>query len=230
MRGCVVWNRRTGDSSYELATAWFSDLSSDTPAVHSQTTLFATSSTARFATLVPGPAGMRLLARGSGDLLTLYGHDLGAPLTSWPLRAKGPYVSSRSAPVGVALANGDVLATVERDVDASLVSVLRFAPGASSAVTELELSGYMQPTLTADPQGSGALLAAVRRSDRHLVSRQRSPLGWTSSDRIEVGAEGRGQLAWPNAVRQTDGRLRLVMEGAGASTSTSSVLFFQRPL
>jgi hypothetical protein len=57
-----------------------------------------------------------------------------------------------------------------------------------------------------------------------------SGLGWSTIDRVEIGAEGGGNYAAPNAVSRTDGRLRFVVGGAGDSEIQSRVLEFQRPL
>jgi hypothetical protein len=72
----------------------------------------------------------------------------------------------------------------------------------------------------------------IRKSDGYVVSRQRAAGLWLATDRVEIGAEGGGNHAWPNAVPRTDGRLRFVVRGPGNGTSTSrsAVLAFQRPL
>lgn len=229
MRGCVVWSRRTSadGTNHELLLTWFTDLATDAPAFHDRAVLLSSSSSSRFGSLVPGPTGMSLVARGSSDLLTLFGHDAAAALSGWSKRATGPVIHAQ--PAAVALASGDVLVAVERDTTSQLSGIYRFRAGAQTATTELELSGYAQPTLAGD--GAGAWLVAVRGSDGTLISRQLgAQTGWTAADRVEVGREAGFPLAWPNAVRDTDGRLRLVAEGPGATSSTSSVISFQRPL
>ncbi len=75
-------------------------------------------------------------------------------------------------------------------------------------------------------------MVGVRQSDGLIVSRSYSPsAGWSGSDRVEVGADAGGPLAWPNALRDADGRLRLIAEGPGSPSdiNTSSVWAFQRP-
>jgi hypothetical protein len=45
-----------------------------------------------------------------------------------------------------------------------------------------------------------------------------------------VAAEGGGGYAWPNLIRQTDGRLRLLVRGPSAGPNQYAVLAYQRTL
>ncbi len=129
----------------------------------------------------------------------------------------------------MALASGEILAVVEHDVANHASTAYRFSASGSTGVTALRVDGLAQPSVASD--GTGAWLVGVRQSDGLIVSRSYSPsAGWSTSDRLEIGAEAGGPLAWPNALRDADGRLRLVAEGPGASTNTSSVWAFQRTL
>ena len=203
-------------------TAWFDVVSG---AVHDETVLDDGSSSAIFGSLVPTATGMRVVARASPDgssRLVVFDQD--APARSEP-RATGPTVPNRSAPTGVALPGGDMLVAVG-GADDVVSTVYRFGPDGGDAVPELGLPGYAQPTLAA---GGGKAWVVAVRGDGLVVSRWRSAVsGWSTGDRVEIGAEGGNHLAWPNAVRDTDGRLRLVVEGPPPSGNTSSVLAFQR--
>jgi len=98
-----------------------------------------------------------------------------------------------------------------------------------AGAAELRLNGLAQPTVASN--GTSAWMVGVRQSDGLIVSRSYSPSGgWSASDRVEVGTNTGGRLAFPNALRAADGRLRLIAEGPGASIDTSSVWAFQRPL
>ena len=227
LRGVVVWSRQTGTSTFELVTRWFTDLGSDEPAFHSTRVIERSSSSARFGSLVPTTGGTLLVARVSAGLGT-FSHDAAAPLDSWSARSAGPSISARSAPVGVALANGSVLIAVERDATTHVSEVYRYVPGATSVTSTLKVNGLAQPTITGN--GTQAWLVGVRSADGNIVSRAwDAGSGWTATDRLEVGPEAGGGYGWPSAARDADGRLRLIFEGAGTSSNRSAVLAFQRP-
>jgi hypothetical protein len=231
-RGVVVWGRRSGNTLWEVRASWFTDLDSNTPALHDESVLNAGSSYKRWGTLVPTAAGMRVAARGPSGKLTVYSHDASAPLDSWTAGAGGVGVAD-DGPAAVALDSGEILTATETDTTNHVVTVQRFSASGAPSSPELRLTGYAQPTLATD--GINAWLILIRKSDGYVVSRQLTAgTLWDSSDRVEIGAEGGGNYAWPNAVRQTDGRLRFVVRGPAygstGSTSRSAVLAFQRPL
>ena len=226
-RGAVTWVRRTGDTATELVVTWFTDVAADVPPLTAPVVL-QTSTGPRVATLAPAPSGMRLLARGPSGKLRTYSHEATAPLTSWAAGPDGLYVSSSARPSAVVLSSGETLAVAESDTANHVVSVQRFSPAGVPSAVELQLAGYAQPTVATN--GTSAWLVMVRLSDGLVVSRQLGA-GWSAADRVEVGPEGGGNHAWPNALRQTDGRLRLVVRGpSGSSANHSAVLAFQRLL
>jgi len=229
MRGCVLYTRRVGDKAWEITAVWSADLASDTPVFGNRVVLSATTSSQHYGSLVPGPRGMRAVARtgSSGAKLHLYGHDPAASLSTWWTGVVGPYVPLDASPTGVALSDGTVLVAFEDDMAAHVSAVHRFSPDGRSVVRETRLSGTAQPAITTD--GSRAWLVGVK-ADGALVSRSREAGAWASSDRLEVGADAAGPLAWPNLPRAADGRLRLVAEGPGASDVTSSVWAWSRAL
>src|SRR5205807_3230191 len=192
-RGAIVWTRRTGDTSYEIAADWFTDLSSDAPALQSGGVVLSTTSRDRFGSVVPSPQGLRLAARGGAGNLRVYVHALGAALTSWTQSVSGRYIdSSEASPTGVALDSGDILATVEAASTAHTVVVNRFSPTGSAVTTDLTLTGYTQPSLAGD--GQRAWLVMRRVSDGAVVSRQfTSAGGWTTTDRLGLRPGGGGQ-------------------------------------
>ncbi len=227
-RAYIVWTRDAGGGVFELRTAWFEALDTNTPVLNAGDTLYTGPSASVFGTVVPGPNGASILARANSRL-TLYGHDAESAAGDWSELTTGPSIPFDSAPSGVALNNGDILAAVESA--AGTASVYRFeADDAFDLEGEIELTGYAQPTLAGN--GAEAWLVAVRQADGRIVSRRRSGAGgtWDVGDRVEIGPEGGDYLAWPNAVRETDGRLRLLVEGDGTTVDTSSVLAYERQL
>jgi len=227
-RGAIVWTRRATDTTWEIATAWFTDLGADVPALVSRKAVYSSTSSSRFGSLVPTVNGMRLLARGSGSVMRVFKHDAGAALDSWQSSSGGQAVGSGSSPAGVALGNGDVLATSDTDVTGT-IAVQRFTAANAPVAPELRLTGYKHPSLATD--GSNAILVMIRTSDGFVVSRERSSTGtWSTTDRVEIGAAGGGNHSWPNVVRTLDGRLRLIVRGPANGTTGSTVLAFQRQL
>lgn len=226
VRGCVLWSRRISDT-YEIATAWFDPFAAE-PAVGAATVLYRSTSSARFGTLASTPQGLRAVTRAGSGKLVLYSHAAGDS-TSWSRGAAGPYISSRSAPSAVGLGSGEVVVAVERDVSNHVTGLYRFSASGGSVSRELELTGAAQPTVAAGPDGRAVV--AVRSGSGDLVSRERSTSGaWSSADRVEVPAtQARGPLKFPNALRDADGRLRVLVEGPNGSTYRSSVLAYQRP-
>jgi uncharacterized repeat protein (TIGR02543 family) len=95
--------------------------------------------------------------------------------------------------------------------------------------TELQLVGYSEPSIATD--GVNSWIVLIRSSDGFLVSRQYTPdSGWSTTDRVEIGAEGGLSYQYPNLLRDTDGRLRLVVRGKPyvAGGQQNAVLAFQR--
>jgi hypothetical protein len=71
----------------------------------------------------------------------------------------------------------------------------------------------------------------IRASDGYVISRSFSAAsGWSQSNAVEIGAEGGGNYAWPNVLRQADGRLRLIVRGPAGPSGQTAVLAFQRAL
>ena len=227
-RAVIVWGRRSATALWEVHAAWFTDLDSDTPALQNDAVLISDSTYKRWGTLVPTAAGMRVAARGASSKLRLYSHHASAPLSSWTVGAAGVTVADDGGPTAVALDSGDILTA--SNTTSNVVTVQRFSASGAPAPPELQLTGYANPTLATD--GANAWLVMIRKSDGYVVSRQRAAGLWLPADRVEIGAEGGGNHAWPNAVPRTDGRLRFVVRGPGNGTSTSraAVLAFQRPL
>lgn len=227
VRGALLWSRRAAETTYEVVTAWF-DPFADSPAVEDPHVLYASTSSDRFGTLVASPRGTGAVLRGGSGRLTLHGHAAGNPPTSWSTGTRGPTIGPSSAPSAVALANGDVLVAVEHDTVAHNASVYRFPILGTGVVKEIELTGHKQPTIASD--GTRAVVVAVRETTGHLVSRTRSSArAWSTEDRLEIGAEARAALKYPNALRDARGRLRVLVEGLDGSEPTSTVLGYQRP-
>ena len=129
----------------------------------------------------------------------------------------------------VTLDSGETITAVETDSALGVVKIQRFTAANAPVPAELSLVGYMHPTLATD--GTSAWLVMIRRADRSVVSRQLTDGAWSTVDRVEIGPEGGGNPSYPNAMRRTDGRLRLLVRGpAGPTTSQNGVIAYQRPL
>ena len=231
-RGCVLYSRQVGDTAYEVTTVWFTALGTDTPTFSDRTVLHSTTSKYQYGSLVATAAGLRAVARtgtSSNPKLQIYTHAASAPLTSWAKGATGPFLPYGSSPNATALSSGEVVVAVEDDTTNDVGLVYRFSADGTTGTTMLRQTGFAQPTIVSD--GSGLTLLASRTADGALVSRTWSATGgWTTADRVEVDPAQTGRLAWPNALRQTDGRLRVLAEGPGTTTSTSSVWGYARSL
>lgn len=228
-RGVIAWVQRTDAGTWSVATTWFTDLLADAPAFHDPATLLSAAGGGRYPTVVGGPGGARVVIRDAAGGLRVFGHDTAAPLGTWWAGAAADSVDAAAAPSAVSLTSGEVLAALEAKTATHLVRVVRYAASGAAAGTDLEATGYDDPTLVTD--GTRLLLVMVRTSDGFVVSRSFAPAtGWSASDRVEIGAEGGGGYEWPNALRDADGRLRLVVRGPAASEDQASVLAFQRSL
>jgi hypothetical protein len=228
LRGAVSWLQHTSTSVWDQMVAWFTDLDTDTPPIVSATSLASASGGGRAATLISTPAGMRLVVRNAPGALQLFAHDATAPLSSWAPRIAGMGVPATAYPGGVALGSGEILAAAETNATSHTVKVQRFSASGGTATIDLQLAGYEQPSLATD--GTQAWLVMVRAADGVVVSRQLTGAGWSGSDRVEIGTPCAGACGWPNLVRATDGRLRLVVGGPALNADQASVLAFQRGL
>lgn len=238
--GVVSWLQKISGSTvtYKFMTRSFTDVAADTPALGEAKVVATASNANATGTLVPSSlGGMRFVARTGR--LKVYSHD---PSTdSWSAwQASVGSVSSKARPSAVELASGDILVTVEANTKYHKVEVVRFRSTGSSACIDMPLttSGYWQPTIATD--GANAWVFMVRKPGPYVVSRQSaasasdcSSAVW-SADQEELAPgdppNGTGGYAWPNLVRQTDSKLRLVVEGPNPTSSQSAVLAYERPL
>jgi hypothetical protein len=196
--------------------------------VHDVTVIHPSTSGSRMGTIESTPAGVRVVMRASSGRAVVFAHAAGAPLGSWTSGSAGMSVNYPSA---AALDDGGLVVATESDATNHVSSVQRFSPSGAPAPVELALSGYLDPTVASD--GTRIWLLAVRLADGFVVSREFSPsTGWTTADRVEIGAEGGGNHRWVNPIRHVDGRLSFVVRGPRGSTSNSAsaVLAFQRPV
>jgi hypothetical protein len=230
-RGAITYFRRTGTSSYEYIAVWFTDLGTDTPTFHDEAILFTNSDQSLTGTLSPTVNGMRVISRNGSGKVKLYAHDRTAPLATWLRGTAGQPTYDKAKPSAVGLATGEVLAASRTSSTVHDVMVIRFSPTGNTGIVDLQLTGYTSPSIASD--GTKAWLVMVRDSDGFIVSRQLTPgSGWSTTDQVEVGPEGGGGYTWPNALRETGGRLRFVFGGPTfpGSTTQRVVLAFQRPL
>lgn len=229
LRGAISWLKHSTSSTWDRVVTWFTDLDTDTPTFHDKSTLFSGPDSLRAGTLVPSAGGMRLVSRSGSGPMQMWGHDRDAPLSTWWPGASTFKILNGSYPGGVGLSSGEVLAAVETNFTTHVIKVARFSPSGSTVTTDLTLTGYMQPSLATN--GTNAWLVMVRSIDGYVVSRQFSAgSGWSTSDRVEIGSEGGGNYEWPNVVRETDGRLRLIVRGPSGGNSRTAVLSYQRVL
>jgi hypothetical protein len=229
-RLAVTWERTRPDGAYELVVSWISDLNSDTPAVSGPYSLATGTSAGLMGTVVGTGTGVSLVGRLPTGKLGVLHHNAGDPLSQWSSSSLGISLASRSYPSAVwSPSTGDTVAAVEGDVVNHIVSIQRFTAGGAARPAEALFAGYRDPTILTD--GTRMWVVMVRVSDGFVVSRSFTPTsGWGASDTVEIGPEGGGNYAWPNAYRDTDDRLRLVVRGPAGSSAQSQVLYFQRPL
>jgi hypothetical protein len=230
-KGAIAYLHRTGTSSYEDVAVWFTDLDTDSPTFHDEATLFTSSDQNLTGTLTPTVNGLRLVARNGSGKVKLYAHGPTDPLTTWTPGSAGQTAYDKARPSAVGLGTGEVLAATRANSSLHDVKVIRFSSTGSTATIDLQLMGYSSPSIASD--GTQAWLVMVRDTDTLIVSRQFTPgSGWSTSDQVEVGAEGGGGYTWPNVLRETDSRLRFIFGGPNfpGSTTQRVVLAYQRPL
>lgn len=226
-RGAVVWVKKTSDTSWDLLVSWFTNLDTATPSFTTPTVLATANNSNVTATLVPTPSGLAVVARtGTGSIRT-FTHDADDPLGTWSTGAAGVGASYKARPSAVALASGQVVAAFDADTTNNIVKVQRFSSTGAPVAAELTLTGYAQPALAGD--GTNLWLVLIRKSDGAVVSREYTPGGgWSTTDRVEIS--GVAGLAYPNTLRETDGRLRFLVRGPAGTSSRSAALSYQRPL
>jgi hypothetical protein len=227
-RGVITWMRRTADSSYQIVTAWLSDLS-ETPTLVGQTVHYTTSTNQNTSTLTPTASGVALVART--NKLRMFTHSSVDPLTTWGGGGGGVSASAKSRPSAVALASGDVLSAVESNTTSHIVKVVRFNSTGATATTSLETpTGYLQPSIATN--GTDAWVAMVRSSNDSVVTRRMTGPSWGGDVTEITAAAGGGDFASPNLVRTTDTHLRMLVDGKRCPTSSrrNAVIAYQRPL
>ena len=227
-RGVVVWGRKLADGTHESVAGWLTDLDSDQPSIGSRAVIDASPSGNRWGTVVPHGDGTHIVLRRGNGRIRLLDNPAGEPPTTWESTPDSKY-SVNGYPSAIALDSGEIVSVAETNHANNVVTVQRYSAADIAQPVELSLTGYSTPTIASD--GVNAWIVMVRDSDGFLVSRSYSPgSGWSADDRVEVGHEGGGDHDFPNLLRETDGRLRLVVEGPNFDSVRSSVLAFQRGL
>jgi hypothetical protein len=228
-RGVIIWTQRAGTALWAVATKWFTDLDTDTPAFVSERILFTGTSDedARngSGTLIPSTKGIRAGVRDAAGKMGVYGHDVSNPLDVWWAGAPGAFVQNGGRVTGVALASGALALTAESNTSQHVVTVQTFDSAGQNPQTKLSLAGYVQPVLATN--GTTLHLLMIRNSDGFVVSTKSIGSFWGAIG-VEIGAEGGGNYSWPNPVRLTDGRLRFVVRGPSGGVNQNAVLAFQR--
>lgn len=226
-RGAVVWTKKTSDTSWDLVVSWFTNLDTATPSFTTPTVLHTATNSNVTATLVPTPSGLTAVVRtGTGNIRT-FSHDASAPLETWTAGGLGAGASYKARPSAVALSSGAVVAAFDTDTTNNIVKVQRFSAAGTPSTVELTLTGYAHPALAGD--GTNLWLVLIRKSDGAVVTRQYTPAGgWSATDRVEIS--GVAGVAYPNTLREVDGRLRFLVRGPAGTTSRSAALSYQRPL
>lgn len=224
VRALVTWVRRTGSTAYELVVSEF-DPREASPTL-APAHLLATYTAISFSsTIVATPQGAQVAARLPNGRLTVLTHDAEAPLSAWAVGGSGAQLDGKAVAAAAATTGGEIVTVAETSSSNHVVSVQRFVSGQPKPV-EATFTGYTQPTVASD--GSSIWVVMVRLSDGYVVSRAfTSATGWTSEDRVELGAGG-GGYRWPSVQREVDGRLRILVRSTGAKSVTSRVLAWQR--
>ena len=226
----VLWSRMGAVvGTYELVAGWLDGLEGPTPALVDRSVLSSSTSSKLWGTLAGSTNGsIRAIARTNGRIVS-YANTSSAPHREWAASLRGVTASGYGYHSAVTLDSGETITAVETDSVLGVVKVQRFTAANVPVPAELSLVGYAHPTLTTD--GTNAWLVMIRRADRAVVSRRLSSAGWSAADRVEIGPEEGGNPSYPNAMRRTDGRLRLLVRGpAGPTSSQNGVIAYQRPL
>lgn len=231
-RGWVYWTRRlnSGDYSCEHYVASFDRIESDAPVVNAPTMLLSFNNRS-LGSFVTSAAGLRLVMRSASSAVVVYRHDPAVASGGWTSSSAGMSISTTTRPTAAALPNGDTVVVGETDTTNAVVKVQRFSSTGTPAPVELNISGYRQPTIAAMADGT-AVVVAIRAADGALVSRTLTAgtSTWSGSDRVELGPEGGGNYQWPNAARQSNNTLRLIVRGPAGGSYQSSVLSVVRTL
>jgi hypothetical protein len=228
-RGVITWLRRSGDTAYQVVTAWLSDVS-ESPVLVGQTVHYTSSVNQLTGTLVPTLTGVALVVRT--DKLRMFTHDSTAPLTTWGGGSAAISVANKARPSATMLSNGDILAAAERNTNDRITKIVRFNASGTIASSSLETpAGYKDPSIATD--GTTAWVAMVRLSDDAIVSRRFNGAAW-EADVIEVtsASQNGGDFASPNLVRTTDTHLRMLIDGkrCPSSSQRNAVIAYQRTL
>ena len=225
-RGFIVWLQRTGSTSYALKTIQFSQLNTDTPAFENPATLYSSSASTTSGTLVPTPAGMRVVARAGS--LKVYSNTSGAQWAAGSASTKAP---TKAKPSAIAFGN-DILATFQAaPFKDDIVKVVRFSSTGSSVSSSLVTTrGYIHPSIAGNASGAWVVMVA-KGTTRTVVSRRLDGSSW-GSDVTEISASvtNGGDYAYPNALREVDGTLRFLVDGkrCPSSGARNAVLAFER--
>jgi hypothetical protein len=228
-RGVITWLRRSGDTAYQVVTAWLSDVS-ESPVLVGQTVHYTSSVNQLTGTLVPTLTGIALVVRM--DNLRMFTHDSTAPLTTWGGGSAASSVAKKARPSATMLSNGDILAAAERNTNDRITKIVRFNANGTVASSSLETpAGYKDPSIASD--GTTAWVAMVRLSDGAIVSRRFNGVAW-EADVVEVtsASQNGGDFASPNLVRTTDTHLRMLIDGkrCPSSAQRNAVIAYQRTL
>jgi hypothetical protein len=225
-RGFIVWLQRTGSTSYSLKTTQFSQLGTDTPAFENTATLYSGSASTTSGTLVPTPAGMRVVARAGS--LKVYSNTSAAQWSAGSASTKAP---AKAKPSAIAFGN-DILATFQAaPFNDDIVKVVRFSSTGNSVSSSLVTPrGYVHPSIAGNASGAWVVMIA-KGTTRTVVSRRFDGSSW-GSDVTELSASvtNGGDYAYPNALREVDGTLRFLVDGKRCPTSNArnAVLAFER--
>jgi hypothetical protein len=224
--GFLVWNQRTGAFAYELRAATFAPTSA-TPDIQNRGTLYRSSNGSSSGTLVPTAAGMRVVAR-TGKL-QVYSHVGG---TQWSAGSSSVSMPSKSKPSAVSFGDEILVAFQSAPYNNDMVKVVRFSSTGGNATTSLSTSsGYMHPALAANGTNAWVVMVKIGATGRSVVSRRLAGPNWEGEvTELSPSVADGGDYAWPNTVREVDGRLRFLVDGKRCPTSAkrNAVLAYQR--
>lgn len=241
-RLCVAYLKTVSATpTYELRAAWITDLTTDTLALSTTTSITAAGLTSgsRHANVVEKPAenynGLGLISRGSATSATrlkLFQRAESDSLTTWAeSTAQGEITNSASYSNGVRLGS-EWITCGATDVTNGIVVVERFNNDGTARTLDLTTpAGYFDPVIVTDGTRAYVIMRTGTVSvDMLLVSRMYTPgLGWTSNDEIELSGRG-GDHTDPNALRDSSriNGILFLAPATGASASQTKVLVVER--
>lgn len=227
-RGILSWTRKSSSTAFEVVTASFTNVDSDTPSIGPRSTIHAGTSDKITATLAAGPNRTHLVTRT--DRLRVFRHNAGDPASAWTLSSSGFSAPLAVKPSATVLDDGRTVVAFESNTSQHIVKLVAFSADSTSVTKLLQTEAdHSQPALT--NAGNSVVVAMVRPSNDRIVSIDYSN-GTVGVEQLELDAQSGGNYAWPNLPARADNTLQMLVDGPRCPTNSQSnqVLYYERSL